>query len=240
MFRVIIILSLVILGFTNETFVQLPRAQDIDGGATLIFGRPSDPKVGATSAGSATRSQRASAGEDKQGRTGSAVEDALALGNSARNANPPRYHDAELAYRLAAKLDPKDPRPVMGLANLWYDQKQFQAAAKMYREAYSLMSSAGGGSLRSQTPSAQQRLQMAQIHGNLGASLLQTKKLNQAQVELEKAIALDRGTARWHALSGYCLSKLQKPELAVNALREALRLEPGNDEYRKLLRSVEQ
>src|SRR4029079_1263798 len=48
---------------------------------------------------------------------------------------PPRYEDSETAYRLAAKLDDRDPRPYLGLANLWYDQKNYQAAAKMYREA---------------------------------------------------------------------------------------------------------
>jgi len=35
------------------------------------------------------------------------IEDAIALGNSARDSNPPRYEDAERAYKLAAKLEPE-------------------------------------------------------------------------------------------------------------------------------------
>ena len=65
----------------------------------------------------------------------SGVEDAIELGNSARDGNPPRYQDAERAYRLAAKLDPKDPRPYLGLGNIFYDQGQLSKAATAYRQA---------------------------------------------------------------------------------------------------------
>ena len=65
----------------------------------------------------------------------SAVDEAIALGNSARDGKPPRYQDAERAYRLAARLDPKDPRPYMGLGNIFYDQGQLSKAAHAYRQA---------------------------------------------------------------------------------------------------------
>lgn len=66
------------------------------------------------------------------------TEDALFLGNASRDARPPRYEEAERAYKLASKLSPKDPRPYVGLGNIYYDQKRFAESANMYREALRL------------------------------------------------------------------------------------------------------
>jgi tetratricopeptide (TPR) repeat protein len=66
------------------------------------------------------------------------LEDALYLGNSAREANPPRYADAERAYRVAAKLAPDDARAYIGLGNVFYDQRLFDKAAKAYKKAAEL------------------------------------------------------------------------------------------------------
>ncbi|MFL6254245.1 MAG: tetratricopeptide repeat protein [Pyrinomonadaceae bacterium] len=66
------------------------------------------------------------------------VENALARGNGARDSDPPRYQEAEHQYRLALKLDPDDPRPHVGLANIYYDQKQFEQSAAEYRAAMSV------------------------------------------------------------------------------------------------------
>lgn len=63
------------------------------------------------------------------------LEDALWLGNEARDSDPPRYEEAERAYRLAAKLAPKDPRPYIGLGNIFWDQKRLDEAAAAYRNA---------------------------------------------------------------------------------------------------------
>jgi Flp pilus assembly protein TadD len=211
--------------------------QDIDGAATKIFGRPADPEVHrqATMEGATQRSNR----NGKATATTDGVDDALELGNAARNAKPPRYHDAELAYRLAAKLDPQDPRPVMGLANIWYDQKQFEAAAKMYREAFMRMSAATGGSLRSQITTAEQRRRLSEAHGYAGVAFLQNEKYAEAQIEFEKAVSAEGTTARWHALKGYSLLKRGKTELAAKALQEALRLDPANEDYQALLAAAQ-
>lgn len=68
------------------------------------------------------------------------MEDALWLGNEARDSEPPRYAEAERAYRLAAKLAPKDPRPHIGLGNIFWDQKRLDEAAVAYRNAVQLSS----------------------------------------------------------------------------------------------------
>ena len=97
-------------------------SQDSLGGASLIFiAHPKNPPVRpkALRARAQQSSQPAPASAPAADKNNSAaadelsdaVEDALELGNSARDAEPPRYEDAEKAYRLAAKLDYHDPRP---------------------------------------------------------------------------------------------------------------------------------
>ncbi len=63
------------------------------------------------------------------------VEDAIEAGNDARDRKPPNYVEAERAYRLAAKLAPKDERPFIGLGNIYYDQKRDLEGIAAYRKA---------------------------------------------------------------------------------------------------------
>lgn len=86
---------------------------------------------GATSEGGADGAAGTSTTED-------VLEDALWLGNEARDSDPPRYKEAERAYRLAAKLAPKDLRPHIGLGNILWDQKRLDEAAAAYRNAVQL------------------------------------------------------------------------------------------------------
>lgn len=209
----------------------LTSHQDISGGAARIFGKPDDPEI---------RRQAASRARDNN--STDAVEDALELANSARNANPPRYHDAETAYRLAAKLNPKDPRPMIGLGNIWYDQKQFAAAATMYQQALALLSKGNIGSLgahgvvRGATP--QQRRRLASVYASLGIAQLQTENFVEAQAQFDQAISSDSEFARWHALRGYSLMKQGKTNEAKKSIQEALRLEPENADYKTMLESI--
>ena len=110
---------LFLLSLSTASFGVAP-AQDVMGGASLIFvARPKNPPVRpkATRAKEEQPTQPNSTAKPTNNNGNSAasgdmsdeVEDALALGNSARDAEPPRYQDAEKAYRLAAKLNDKDP-----------------------------------------------------------------------------------------------------------------------------------
>ena len=206
------------------------RTQDIDKTAKQIFGRPNDPEV---REGSASRTASLAIAE---------VEDALAKANSARNANPPKYHEAELAYGFTARLNPRDPRPLMGLGNIAYDQKQFAAAAKMYQEALTMvtsMASFGGATLRGELNRAEQRTMASQLRCYLGISLLETNDFKNAQAQFERAIKSEPTNARWHALFGYSLLKQGAKPDAVKALQEAVRLDPGNADYQQLLQSAQ-
>ena len=223
-------ISLFIAG-VNYSTAHLGAPQDINAAARQVFGRPNDPEVR-----DGAKSRTASQAIDE-------VEDALARANSARNASPPRYHDAELAYGFTARLSPRDPRPLMGLGNISYDQKQFAAAAKMYQEALTVvtsMASVGGAILRGGLNRAEQRNIAAQLRVYLGISLLETNDFKNARAQFEGAVRSEPTNARLHALLGYSLLKQGvKPE-AVKAFQEAVRLDPGNSDYQQLLQSAQQ
>jgi len=209
---------------------RLLFAQDIDGVAKRIFGRPNDPEVREGAA-----SRRAALAIDE-------VEDALTKANAARGANPPRYREAELAYGFTARLNPRDPRPLMGLGNIAYDQKQFAAAAKLYAEALTIvtsMASFGGATLRGELNRGEQRSMASELRVYLGIALLETNDFKNAQANFERAVKAEPTNPRCHALLGYSFFKQRiKPE-AVKSFQEAVRLEPGNSEYQQLLQSAQ-
>jgi len=228
--------------------------QDSLGGASLIFiARPKNPPVRpkALHAKVQQTSQPAPASApaaDKNGAPAAdelsdAIEDALALGNSARDAEPPRYEDAEKAYRLAAKLDYHDPRPYLGLANLWYDQKNYQAAAKMYREATERMTPKkptllGAFSSKVTGTVGSNRISMsesAEAHQYLGNALLRAGLFAEAQTELRLATTESYKNAQSYALLGYSFFQQKKYAEATEALKKALELAPNTEEYKKLL-----
>ena len=125
---------------------------DVMGGAALIFRKPADPAVrvgGGTSrtgagttartgAGSGSRTSETSGARGGGGRVSgrSAKQDRIiARANAARSAAKPRYSEAELEYKLAAKEDPTDARAHLGLGNVYLDQGRFPNAIDAYREA---------------------------------------------------------------------------------------------------------
>lgn len=138
-YLIAITLAMVLLAF-DCTFCQ-----DIRGGASLLFqhhnppvrGRQDSKRSAKQAAPNTLRSDQSSESSSKSLQDQDinfAVEEALALGNSARDDKPPRYQDAERLYRLAAKLDPKDRRPHIGLGNVFYDQKHYAEAAEAGRK----------------------------------------------------------------------------------------------------------
>jgi|SRR6185437_14327516 len=236
--------------------------QDSLGGASVIFiAHPKNPPV-------RLRAQRAKAQQSSQpapapasasdknnsattSELSDAVEDALQLGNSARDAEPPRYEDAEKAYWLAAKLDHNDPRPYLGLANIWYDQKNYQAAAKMYREATERMTPrksaiAGafsakivGGVTGSIQSNRSQLLERAEAHQYSGNALLRAGLFAEAEADLRLATTESSNNAQSYGLLGYSLLQQKKYPEATAALKKALELSPDTEEYKKLLEESE-
>ena len=102
--------------------------RDVLGGAALIFRRPDNPPTA-----SGGRLPQDAVSTDSRNK-----EQVIARANAARNAPTPRYSEAEEGYRLAARIDPTDPRAYAGLGNVYIDQRRFAPAAEAYRDALKL------------------------------------------------------------------------------------------------------
>ena len=224
------ILSLILTCAGSISAQQNRPQHDITGGAALIFKRPENPPTPANR-------QRSAKTE-----TSDQVEDAIALGNAARDRKPPDFESAEKAYRLAWKLNSNDPRPYLGLGNLYWDQRRYVEAAKAYRDAVRVMedSSAkraarigilgGVSGIRNAEMSSGRH---ARLH--LAASLLQEQNPLGAERELRLAALLDSNNPEWNGLFGYALATQGRYTEAVEAYEKAVRLEPLNGNFKELL-----
>jgi Tfp pilus assembly protein PilF len=275
--RVIILAGALLLIFAQNITSAQDTTQDIQGGASIFLPRPNNPHVrphrqrpnnlnvrphtqrpskpnaqagNGTSSGSVTKNVLPSAPpQQPQSKADlrDETEDALALANSARDATPPRYQDAERAYKLAVKLSPNDPRPYVGLGNIFYDQKQYAEAANAYREALRLQKLHGAiGALIGSLLAGQKGavagaaigsvdVRYAELHAYIGDSLLRQQKWHEAEVELRKSIFNAPKNARFHALLGYALFEQKKYDEANASYEKALQLDPKNTAYKELL-----
>ena len=73
----------------------------------------------------------------------------------------------------------------------------------------------------------------ADIHQDLGVTLLLMKEWKRAVVELREAIRLDPESAEAHNHHGYALEKIDELEAALNAYRAAAQLDPADPTYRQ-------
>jgi len=73
---------------------------------------------------------------------------------------------------------------------------------------------------------------------NLGSILLNMGKYQEAVLYLENAVGIDPGVAkRWMNLA-ICFEKMKKYSRAKEAIRKAIKLEPGNSKYSKILEHI--
>ena len=231
------VLTIVTLVMFPVTLAAQPNPpQDIIGGARLIFGTTKNPQAKPSNQRAQTSAQREQ------------VNDALALGNAARDRKPPDFASAEKAYRLAWKLNPFDPRPYVGLGNLYMDQRKFGEAAKAYQDAihFGAMERRSGSGRAAATVSSAARVRptdglttLAQWHAYRGMALLGEENLRKAEKELIDAIAMDPGKAEWRAGLGYCLFMQERFSEAVDAYKKAGELQSNNDRYKQLLKEAQ-
>lgn len=219
--------TLLALAPTLIAQTKSPR-QDITGGARLIFGRIENPSIiGGRTPQEATRS---SSVREK-------VNDALALGNGARDRTPPDLQAAEKAYKLAWKLNPRDPRPYVGLGNVYMDQGRYVDAAKAYHDAIRLGGTTAA-SVRgtSVTPTSMpERTAVAQWHAYRGLALIEAQRYRMAEKELMDAIVADPSKAEWRAGLGYSLFVQDRFTEAASAYQTATELQTGTNQYNQLL-----
>jgi tetratricopeptide (TPR) repeat protein len=73
--------------------------------------------------------------ELRNAKIGKEAEHALADGNAALSAKPPRFVDAEKAYKRAAELAPKDGRAYLGLGSVYAAQNEAEKAIAQFEKA---------------------------------------------------------------------------------------------------------
>jgi tetratricopeptide (TPR) repeat protein len=216
--------------------------QDITGGAALIFKRPANPTTQAREGATADEVRSARSATSDQ------IEDAIALGNTARDRKPPDFESAEKAYRLAWKLNPRDPRPYLGLGNLYWDQRRYVEAAKAYRDAVRAMEDASrkralyeaGIGLGVSRMSDLDVPPSARARKYLAASLLQEQDPLGAERELRLAVLVTSDNAEWNSLFAYALAAQGRYTEAVEAYEKAVKREPLNEKYKELLAEASQ
>lgn len=262
-----LVINLIILG-QPASAQQTPRNKDLMGGADLIFQRPPNPstkkrkKPEPTSAAAAqeqklapvgaakpeassTEKPAASANPKTSADSSDEVEDALSLGNAARDRKPPDLSSAEKAYRLAWKLKPTDPRPFIGLGNVYLDQERYPEAAKAYKEAIRLTTpkasslgvigllgkkSGGGGALVSSSTALSAEVSDLRVFAV--SALLRQDKLLVAERELKSEIAAEPTNVRLRALLAYDLFTQKRYAAAAETYKSALALDRNNDSYK--------
>ena len=247
---VVAVVGLMLVGAETATTRQNAQPQDLMSGASLIFKNPLNPPVRprknqqpAAETPQEEKDKVAAPASQTEGGLADKVEDALALGNAARDRKPPDFDSAEKAYRLAWKLDPDDPRPWVGMGNLYFDQKRFEEAAKSYHEAIKLrdkskrtttlgmFSSAIKGPINSASPA-----QIAEWHSYLAAAMLQQKDFQGAELELRHAVVIDPKNSARRAQLAFALFAQNRFSESVAFYESAVRLDPDNETYKGFLK----
>jgi len=116
--------------------------------------------------------------EIRNSKIGREVEIALRQGNDAYSAKPPRYSDAEEAYRHAAELDPKEARAYMSLGRVYAAQNNVEKTVAFLLKAIEV------------------KPKYAEAHFNLGLVYLAIGNRPEAVMEYEKLLLLDKELAK--------------------------------------------
>lgn len=136
------------------------------------------------------------------------VEDAIEQGNNARDARPPRYAEAERAYKKAAELNPNDARAYAGLGNVYFDQRMFPDAETNFQQATQLNNTD------------------AEAFRYLAFTCIKTRKFPEAEAAARRAIELDPKDFYAYSAFGWSEFRLKKFPEAESAYRKAIELSP--------------
>jgi tetratricopeptide (TPR) repeat protein len=172
------------------------------------------------------------------------VDAALALGNAARDSNPPRYADAEQAYNLALGLDPEDARAHVGLGNTYFDQKRYSEAEASFTRAIQLDPQDHDAHVAlAYTNNAQERYEDAERAATrattldstshaafvaLGWSKYKRKSYQEAETAYRRAIALSPKTPEIYVELSAVLLAQNRWRDSEPVLLQALTLDPSN------------
>ncbi|HVF28783.1 MAG TPA: tetratricopeptide repeat protein [Pyrinomonadaceae bacterium] len=172
------------------------------------------------------------------------AEDAIELGNAQRDSKPPRYAEAERAYRLAEKINPKDARPHAWLGDIYFDQQRFAEAEASLRRAVTLdatdaisyvrlsymYSKVGRFDEADEAARRVQELKPNEFYGycSMGWSKFRRKSYAEAETAYRRAIELSPKTSGLHSDMALVLLTQSRVKDAVPFFRQALQINPAN------------
>jgi tetratricopeptide (TPR) repeat protein len=182
-------------------------AQDLEGETGVIV-KPDNPTVKRQK--KSVKSTKSAVTKAKEDSTAEQVEEALQKGNAARDAEPPLYSEAESAYQLASKLNPKDPRSYAGLGNIYFDQQRYMEAETAYRRAVDLNPS-----------DAISYLHLSYTYNKL-------ERYAEAEKAAKRTNALRPHAPLGYDALGWSLYKQQRYTEAETAYRQAIKLSPAH------------
>jgi tetratricopeptide (TPR) repeat protein len=177
------------------------------GGAAMIFRKPENPPVHGASGPSAVSDSKPTGRTRARTKPAANVqEQTIAKANAARSAPTPRYSEAELNYKLAAKQDPTDARAQLGLGNVYLDQGRYQDAVAAY----------------------QQTLKMKQDYVDayqpLSYALAQLGRFPEAAETLQQALKFDPDNAEIYNNLAYTYAHAERYPEAIDASQHAIAL----------------
>lgn len=154
-------------------------------------------------------------GQKTSGNFDELFEQAIEEGNGARDERD--YNGAEVAYRRALSLKPKDSRGIYGLGNLFSDQQRWEEAERAYRQAIQL---------EPNSPEAHIALSFVLTQPVVGSNL--ADRYTEAEKMARKAVQLDENSAVAHDQLGVALElRGLIEEETQNAYRKAIQIDPG-------------
>jgi tetratricopeptide (TPR) repeat protein len=130
----------------------------------------------------------------------------IARGNAARSAATPRYSEAEIEYKLAAREDPNDPRAHAGLGNVYLDQGRFKNAVDAYQQAI------------------QVQADYVPAYQPLGYSLARLNRHGEATDVFKQALQYDPGNAEIYNNMAFTLVHAERYPEAIEAGQQAVGL----------------
>lgn len=222
------------------------RAQDISGGAGEGVKRTSEstPRRRTRSNNTAKPAKRTQKTAASKVDVSKQVDAALELGNAARDSNPPRYEDAERAYKLAMQLDPQDERAYVGLGNTYFDQKRYTEAETAFRRATELdAEDADAFVALAYTSNAQEHYADAEkaaqralaldrnnyaAHAAIGWSYYRRKNYAEAEAAYRRAVALSPKTPELYSELSLVLMEQGRWRDSEPVLRQAVALDPSD------------
>ena len=119
-------------------------------------------------------------------------------------------------YTHAMEINPGDAETAINLSLIYNDLGKYEEGAELYSRAVSLIDT---NSVENKDNSYEINLMFAKQHLNLGEIYLRYNRIQEAKVELDRALQLNPDLEAVHVSMSECISRLGKRKQAINELK---------------------